>query len=70
MNIVPRSESEKPEESAHAALALYEAFPSTRLLKYCYAAHAVSSAGLTEDLELCMQVNRSQAIPHVTGQDC
>lgn len=57
------------DESVYTAFALYDAFTPPGLLEYSHAARSVRKAGLTEDLELCMQTNRSQAVPLVSDRD-
>lgn len=57
------------DDSVHAALALYETYTPPRLLDYCNSARSVREAGLAADLDLCMQINRSEVIPQVTGRD-
>ncbi|GHO54024.1 2-phosphosulfolactate phosphatase [Ktedonobacter robiniae] len=56
-------------DSVYAALALYETYAPPRLLDYCKSARSVRNAGLAADLDLCMQINRSQVIPQVTSRD-
>jgi 2-phosphosulfolactate phosphatase len=54
-------------ESALAAQTVYAAYPPARLREESRAARAITKIGLHEDLELCMSINASNAVPMVEG---
>ena len=56
-------------ESVHAATAIYHAYTPPRLLEYCNSASKVAEAGRSEDLQYCVTIDASTAIPTVVGRD-
>lgn len=64
-----QKEALQMDESALAAIALYEAYQPPRLLEYSNAVHAILASGLTEDPPFCMQIDGSQSVAMVTGRE-
>jgi 2-phosphosulfolactate phosphatase len=56
-------------ESVSAATALYEHYTPPKLLEYCRSARSVRAAGLEADLDYCLRISASEAVPHVIGQE-
>lgn len=54
-------------ESVTAVQGLYQLYPPAILPNYCHSARQVNTVGLSADIELCMQQNRSLSIGYVTG---
>jgi len=57
------------DESALAAIALYEAFKPPKVLECSVSAQSVFLAGLPDDPPFCMQTNMSQSVPRVVGRE-
>lgn len=57
------------DESALAAIALYEAFRPPKVIDYCNSARAVIEGGLPEDPPFCMRTSVSQSVPVVVGRE-
>jgi 2-phosphosulfolactate phosphatase len=57
------------DESALAAMALYQAYPPSRLIAVSNSARQVIAAGLQEDIDLCMRPNASTSIAQVVGRE-
>ena len=57
------------DESALAAIALYEAFEPPKVIDYCNSAQAVILGGLPDDPPFCMRTSVSQSIPMVVGRE-
>ncbi len=57
------------DESAHAAMTLYETYQPPRLLEYSDAARQILESGLVDDPPFCMQVDKSQSVVAVVGQE-
>lgn len=56
-------------DSAHAAIALYEAFKPPRVLDFSNAARAVVEGGLPDDPPFCMRASVSTSVPVVVGRE-
>jgi 2-phosphosulfolactate phosphatase len=56
-------------ESAHAAIALYEAYKPPIVIDHCQSARAVIEGGLAEDVYFCMQTNMSKSVPMVVRRE-
>jgi 2-phosphosulfolactate phosphatase len=57
------------DESALAAIALYEAFEPPKVIDYCNSAQAVILGGLPDDPPFCMRTSISQSVPMVIGRE-
>jgi 2-phosphosulfolactate phosphatase len=57
------------DESALAAIALYEAFEPPKVIDYCNSAQAVILGGLPDDPPFCMRKSVSQSVPMVVGRE-
>jgi 2-phosphosulfolactate phosphatase len=57
------------DESALAAIALYEAFEPPKVIDYCNSAQAVILGGLPDDPPFCMRTSVSQSVPMVIGRE-
>jgi 2-phosphosulfolactate phosphatase len=57
------------DESALAAIALYEAFEPPKVLDYCNSAQSVILGGLPDDPPFCMRTSVSQSVPMVVGKE-
>ncbi len=57
------------DESALAAIALYEAFKPPKVIDYCDSAQAVILGGLPDDPPFCMRTSVSQSVPAVVGRE-
>lgn len=57
------------DESALAALALYETYRPPKLIEYSNAARQVIDGGLPADPPFCMRTNASQSVGMVVGQE-
>jgi 2-phosphosulfolactate phosphatase len=57
------------DESAHAAITLYETYQPPRLIEYSNAAREILANGLTDDPPFCMRVDVSQNVAMVVGQE-
>ena len=57
------------DESALAAIALYEAFKPPKVIDYSDSAQSVIRGGLPDDPPFCMLTSMSQSIPLVVGKD-
>jgi len=55
------------DESAQAAVTLYETYPPSRLIEYSDAARSVFKSGLTDDPPFCVQTSVSQGVALVVG---
>ena len=56
-------------ESAHAAIALYEAYKPPKILDHCQSARAVIEGGLPDDPPFCMRTSVSKSVPIVVGRE-
>jgi 2-phosphosulfolactate phosphatase len=56
-------------ESAEAAIILYEAYKPPKIMDHCNSARSVINGGLIEDVYFCMQVSQSTSIPIVIGTE-
>ncbi len=56
-------------ESVLAALAIYQAYQSPKVLEYCNSAASVIAAGLQADTDFCMRINGSESVALVTGRE-
>lgn len=54
-------------DSVHAAIALYESYPATRLLEYARSARDLTTSGQQKDLAFCVNTGVSSSIPMITG---
>jgi 2-phosphosulfolactate phosphatase len=57
------------DESALAAIALYESFKPPIVIDYCNSAQSVIRGGLPDDPPFCMRTSISQTVPLVVGND-
>jgi 2-phosphosulfolactate phosphatase len=57
------------DESALAAIALYESFKPPKVIDYCNSAQIVIRGGLPDDPPFCMRTSMSQSVPVVVGKD-
>ncbi len=57
------------DESALAAIALYEAFEPPKVIDYCNSAQSVILGGLPDDPLFCMRTSVSQSVPMVVGKE-
>ncbi len=57
------------DESALAAMALYEAYKPPKVLDYSNSARSVIEGGLPDDPPFCMRTSVSQSVPGVVGTD-
>jgi 2-phosphosulfolactate phosphatase len=57
------------DESALAAVALYETFEPPKVIEYCNSAHSVILGGLPDDPPFCMRTSVSQSVPMVVGKE-
>lgn len=57
------------DESTLAAIALYEAYPPSRLSEHSNAARQVIAGGLPGDVAFCLRTNLSQSVGIVVGQE-
>ncbi len=57
------------DESALAAITLYEAFKPPKVIDYCDSAQAVIRGGLPGDPLFCMRTSVSQSVPAVVGKE-
>ena len=57
------------DESALAAIALYEVFKPPKVIDYCNSAQAVILGGLPDDPPFCMRTSVSQSVPMVVGEE-
>ncbi len=57
------------DESVHAAITLYETYQPPRLLEYSDAARQIMASGLVDDPPFCMQMDISQSVATVVGQE-
>ena len=57
------------DESALAAIALYEAFEPPKVIDYCNSAQVVILGGLPDDPPFCMRTSVSQSVPMVVGRE-
>ena len=58
------------DESALAAIALYEVYRPPKVLDYCNSARSVIAGGLPDDPPFCMRTSVSQSVPAVVGTEC
>lgn len=56
-------------ESALAAIALYQTYPPPRLIEYSNAARSILESGLGDDPPFCIQIDTSDSIAMVVGQE-
>ncbi len=56
-------------ESALAAIALYEAFQPPKVIDFCDSAQSVIRGGLPGDPPFCMRTSVSQSVPVVVGRE-
>jgi len=56
-------------DNTHAAITLYENYPSTRLREQTRSARDLIAVGQEQDLEFCLNKNVSTSVPVVIGQD-
>ena len=56
-------------ESVSAATALYAAYPPPGLADYCRSAQSVIAVGLRDDIDFCMQQDKSSIVPIVVGNE-
>jgi 2-phosphosulfolactate phosphatase len=57
------------DESALAAMAIYEAYRPPKVIEYTSAARSVIDGGLPDDPPFCMRTNASQSVGMVVGQE-
>ena len=57
------------DESVHAAITLYSAYPVPKLIEHSQSAQSVIIAGLPEDVTFCLQKNMGTSVPAVVGKD-
>lgn len=57
------------DESVHAAISLYSAYPVPRLIEHSQSAQSVIMAGLPEDVTFCLQKSMGTSVPVVVGKD-
>ncbi len=57
------------DESAHAAIALYAAYQPPLVIEYTNSVTEVLASGQTADPPFCMQIDGSQSVPIVVGQE-
>jgi 2-phosphosulfolactate phosphatase len=57
------------DESALAAMVLYEAFKPPKVIDYCNSAQAVILGGLPDDPPFCLRTSISQSVPVVVGRE-
>ena len=57
------------DESVHAAITLYSAYPVPKLIEHSQSAQSVITAGLPEDVTFCLQENGGTSVPAVVGTD-
>ncbi len=57
------------DESVHAAITLYSAYPVPKLIEHSQSAQSVIIAGLPEDVTFCLQKNGGTSVPAVVGKD-
>jgi len=57
------------DESARAALAIYEAYKPPKVIEYTSAARTVINGGLPDDPSFCLRTNVSQSVGMVVGQE-
>lgn len=57
------------DESVHAAITLYTAYPASKLIKQSQSAQSVIDAGLPEDVTFCLQKDGGTSVPMVVGKD-
>ena len=56
-------------ESVSAATALYATYPPPGLADYCRSARSVIAVGLGDDIDFCMQQDKSSTLPLVVGNE-
>jgi 2-phosphosulfolactate phosphatase len=56
-------------ESVLAAIAIYQGYAPPRMLEVGASAQSVIAANLSEDLDVCVQVDGSTCVPMVTGKE-
>jgi 2-phosphosulfolactate phosphatase len=56
-------------ESVLAAIAIYQGYAPPRMLEVGASAQSVIAANLSEDLDVCVQVDGSTSVPMVTGKE-
>jgi 2-phosphosulfolactate phosphatase len=56
-------------ESVLAATAIYQGYAPPRMLEFGASAQSVRAAHLTEDLEICVQIDGSTCVPMVDGKE-
>jgi 2-phosphosulfolactate phosphatase len=54
-------------DSVHAAIALHESYPSSRLLEHAQSANDLRASGQEQDLEFCVRKNASDCVPAIVG---
>ena len=57
------------DESALAAIALYEAYKPPKVIDYCNSARSVIEGGLPDDPPFCMLMSMSRSVPAVVGME-
>jgi 2-phosphosulfolactate phosphatase len=57
------------DESVHAAIALYYAYPVPKLIEHSQSAQSVIMAGLPEDVTFCLQRDGGRSVPIVVGRE-
>lgn len=57
------------DESVHAAIALYSAYPVPKLIEHSQSAQSVIVAGLPEDVTFCLQKGGGSSVPLVVGRE-
>lgn len=57
------------DESALAAIALYEAYKPPKVIDYCDSAQSVIRGGLPDDPPFCMRTSVSRSVPVVVGKE-
>lgn len=61
--------SMRTHESVLAAIAIYQSYVPPRMLEVGASAQSVIAANLSEDLDVCVQVDGSSCVPMVTGKE-
>ncbi|HZU68449.1 MAG TPA: 2-phosphosulfolactate phosphatase [Ktedonobacteraceae bacterium] len=65
----PHAEPLLIDESVHAAITLYRAYPVPELIEHSQSAQSVINAGLPDDVTFCLQKDGGMSVPVVVGKD-
>ncbi len=65
----PHTEPLLIDESVHAAITLFSAYPVPKLIEYSQSSQSVINAGLPEDVAFCLQKDGGASVPVVVGKD-